>query len=478
MSPEQNNKDVTDLGERTNRYYHSPVRWSTYPEGVILACRGSKDRYDYNTETKCGSVKDWYASPNFKNKKMIPNINRCGRLKCNMDGLYLSSKKAKKSALRILAYSRLSNLNKIRFISFDFQFSQDASRLWDSENGEYKESKKDFESRKKKLKVFDFKEGESFRTWLKRVEKKITRDALTAGFQGFALIFHSCRLKTIKGVEYRVWDPHFHLIGSGYLLQGDEFFRRFGYLYVPQKSIDKKDMVQVRDLAGRLSYRINHCAFYESNIGHASHCVKYYGEMSYRKLKILEEKKIRDPVLDEEGNPLVRVRINREKIKSDLPHSIKRRIALIEYWIALYCSGKVSCVEWKGKIYDTGYYPSDWDNELAMLKNLRYEEGLEIDDLDPGDIEVLKNKQGDPIKLYSVEELKRFYNPRLGKYCVVSSYEFEKNKVPRFEELDSSFKNALDAKRVLGCWEIFLKKVNDRDPDRGLEYVNDYLEVL
>lgn len=463
---------------RTNRYYEAPVKWDTYPKGIVLACRGSRYRYDTSTHLKCGSVKDFYMSLDKKDFK--PFLNRCDRLDCYEDGMFASDKRAKDASMRILGGIRCSDEIKLKFFSFNIRMAQDARRLRN-------ESYEKFILRKKNLIKFNMVPGEDFENYIKRVQKIVSKQARNAGLKGFAMITHACRLKNVSGIEMRVWSLHFHLIGYGYLLDGKDFIQKYGYNYTPQKFIDITKYSEVMELQKRISYRINHCAFFRyKSSGKACHSVKYFGDMSYNKLKIPEQVKNFESILNDSGYEFVKVDINRDKIKSKTSSGVKKFLSIFSakiekfkhdgFYVYNHLDFDNGNPDNDGLIYD--YYPEKWDRAIEYAKKLIFNDDLIFENLQEEDVTIKLDKNGQQIKLVHVEVLRKYYNKQNNKISVVSSNEFVLMRVPHFELLDESYKNLVDLDSLKRVWENFIKKINERDKDGGIKYIDKYLEVI
>jgi hypothetical protein len=418
---ESNNSDSYILGERSNRYIESDIDWETYPSGIVLALRGTKEHYDDITNHKCGSIKAYFV--NEDNKEDIkPYLNRCSQLSCYEDGAYIAYKRAKNVALRVLGYTRTVDWNSIKFGSANLDTN---------------------------LPKFKFKKNEDFSSWLKRSRKITADDLKKAGLKAFCLIFHADRLKQQYNKngkpildnegnpkEKRVFDPHFHFIGCGYLDKSNEFYERFGYTYTTQKSASIYSKKDIQSLANRIGYRLNHSAYYKYDNGCASHSVVYYGEMGYNQLKTFvnnegkkADLKYTEYITDDDGNKYVAVRIDKKYIKSDKPKSIQNKLKSIENEIKNY----------------SGYLPLELEKRYNQYKDLIYENNLQIDSAWTKEkIEYyLSPHTKEKIYLVRVERLKRFVNANTGKVADVSTFEFKEGLIPHFEHLDDfcSFKN-------------------------------------
>ncbi len=405
------NKSEISIGQRSNRYLDAPVDWGTYPENIVLACRGTQYAYNDFTQANCGTLKrfndksiffvgeDYSGTPK-------PMLNRCGKLSCNMDGIHIASKRGKNSALRVLAYLKLTNWNQIKFISFNIKDSHTAERL---NTDKIRETREEFKERKKKLKIFDFKPDENIYTWLTRTRKIIQKHAIESGLRGNAIIFHSCRLKQIGyPVETRRFDPHFHNICVGKIMEQNKFFRKYGYNYTQQKPIDRRNKESLRSLPRRIAYRLNHSAYAFTKNGNSMQSIAYSGGMGYRSLRIGKKEKNFEYLLTETGAKMVAVKLN---ATSEQPSNVKRQLM----------KEKVK----KGKL---ARLMNEQSNFSKILNNSIYQKDLKIDeswkeqDLDF----VLNPKTREKMYLVEVEIVKKFIYKN--KTCIVSSNDFKKKK--------------------------------------------------
>lgn len=67
------------------------------------------------------------------------------------------------------------------------------------------------------------------------------------------------------------FSPHFHIIGSGFLMDSDEFFAKTGWIY--------KNLGDRRSLKDTIYYLLTHCANHEKH-----HAVTWFGLFSYNKI--------------------------------------------------------------------------------------------------------------------------------------------------------------------------------------------------
>lgn len=371
-------------GKRTNRYLDAPIAYEQYPSDIEFASKG-KSQYD------CCSIKDIFTTKTKKEFKLV--VKDCGKLDCKVCGPLVASKRAKRSALRILASIKLTDWIQINFASLNY--TQESHPMKENETGkEYK----------------------------LRIEKEIAKDIMECGIEGFALIYHSCRIKQINGIEMRTWSGHFHMIYYGIMPHFDVFAEKFGYTYsVPKKdsSIDIYNKEQLAHLVPRISYRLNHCAIFRSKSGQSLHTIKYYGQMSYRKLQKIDEIKKTETMTDSEGNPFVKIEVSAEKIKSS------KNMLLFQKLLALKREKLNLELDNIGKTF---YYPMGFLAEIERLESMRFNKDVEISK----DIEFNPyiNESNELTYLVEVEHIITFKKIDTGQVITVSSYELEKDKTP------------------------------------------------
>lgn len=422
--PEINDNSTYTAGKRSNRYLKAGVNWSTYPKGVVLACRGTKDNYDDTTTIKCGTVKYVFLPENCKKSdNPIPKyaLNRCGKLACNEDGMFIASKRARRLAPNFLAMAKISGNNNLTFLSMNIDM---------------------------KLDKFKFRKNESFEKWAKRTRNTVAKNAKEAGMHSFSLILHADRIKIRNGYEgirifEREWDPHYHLIGFGYIIDSNDFYKKYGYTYRQQKKLDLSKKDDLKDLVARISYRLNHSAFYRSKSGRASDSIVYYGGMSNGKLSCTDEIKLKSDITDDYGNRYVAVEVPKEAMKFETPFKIKMEIKSLK--IAM----KKAIIKQPEL---NGYYPPEMEKRYNSLKELIFPKNLEMElnFLEKGYKFPYKLSQhtGMEICLYEVETVKRFFHKDYGIYTVVSSNDFIPEKESHYAALDPKFSMETRVKAV------------------------------
>lgn len=112
-----------------------------------------------------------------------------------------------------------------------------------------------------------------------------------AGVKGGLVIFHPFRHNKPEKANYNpsipayVWylSPHFHVVGSGFLMKSDDFYNETGWIY---KKHDERVTVK-----GTIKYQLTHCGINEN-----FHAITYFGALSYNKVVIDTETVTDEPV--------------------------------------------------------------------------------------------------------------------------------------------------------------------------------------
>lgn len=423
-------------GDRTNRYYKAPIDWSTYPKGVYLACRGSQITYESFTSFNCGTVKKTFTGLHTKNdvKKLISS---CDKLVCHCCGKHTADKTAVDAGMRLLGYARTTNFNQIKFFSFNIIVPEDACQFDD-------ETDQDFKARKKKLLFWKLRPEEDFESYKKRTQARIAKIAKEAGMKGFYIIMHADRITQIDGC--RQWSPHFHVDGVGFLINQKDFMKKYGFNYSQQSHpINVNDKKSKEDLIHRIAYRKNHSAFYKSK--HFSDSIIYYGEVSYRKFKVVDQKKLITNVVDRSGSPYVAIKIPKKYIRSKPFPVIKNKIRTIQNQILLY--KKLGFYVYNhhhfrmgDQVYDGlkfEYFPQKLMDDYQFYKKQVYNYKFKLKSGWRENSEFEKDKNDEYLYLVEVEKLQKFFNPLTRKYSLVSSNEFKKGKKCHFSAIDDDF---------------------------------------
>lgn len=482
-------------GKRTNRYFNLPVKWDTYPEGVVLASRGTKKNYDNFTDFDCGTITKLFAPvkdgviKKVKGDQVKKQLKSCDKLDCHCCGLQSASKTAVDSAMHHMAYARTTNYNQIKFISFDMIGSKDAKQ---GDN----ESKEHFKERKKKLKKFDLLPGENFRSYKMRIQPIISNIAKETGMKGFSLVMHADRIDDFNGIDVRNWNPHFHLVGCGYILNQNEFFEKYGFGYTQfepinineiKKKKDKKGQIELEypmeELTRRIAYIKNHSAFYKTPGCRNSHSIIYYGDLSYRKLEKVDEVKIIEEVKDDDDDPYLAIKIPKKFLHSKVSKYAKFRLNQIRRQILLYkmrgyyeynsnhFDKRTGNKIYDGKKFD--YFPEKLLQEYnQILKENIYNNKFKIKEGWNKFAKIEYTKEGSVIRLVEVEVLQRWYNKVTRKYANVSSNECF-GKPANFQEIDDKYSaRKAPLEQRINVWKKIIKRKELKGNVRWEDYYN------
>lgn len=391
-----------DLGKRSNRYLNAEIDYSTYPEGIGHACRGSKRKPDSVNKESCGSLKfPFVAMDNIGPVKYASHC--CHKASCRICGMETARRNAKRVAL---------NLLKFKNCGFKFLILLSLNVF----------NKKD----KTYAKGYEFEPYENLKDWIKKAEKRNSIILKECGMSGFYQIFHSDRLHKIYNAnnefikEVRQWSPHFHIIGIGVMPKSNIFIEKYGFTYRSQKSVHFNNNEQKESLIARIAYRLNHCAFSYNDSGRQTKAYKSYGLMANNMCKTLRSREIKQNIVNENDSPYVAKDI-KSFLSSGKPKHIKNRMKLIRNRMAV-------------DITNTGYARVKDDHNYIMLKNkiyvnrhLKLKDGWQYSN--PKCIEKPFSKETDKkIYLKEVEYLREVEVKGFRKH-IISSNELIKDKM-------------------------------------------------
>lgn len=125
----------------------------------------------------------------------------------------------------------------------------------------------------------------------RKLKAKAIKIMKKAGVKGGLVVFHPFRQNDPRETNFNpsipgyVWylSPHFHVVGSGYLQQSDDFYNETGWIY---KKMDRRETVK-----GTIKYTLTHCGINEN-----FHAITYFGALSYNKVVIDTETVTDEPI--------------------------------------------------------------------------------------------------------------------------------------------------------------------------------------
>jgi hypothetical protein len=110
----------------------------------------------------------------------------------------------------------------------------------------------------------------------KSMKKEVRKVLKEVGCHDFSLVYHPFR----KNVQERFWyySPHFHVVGFGWIAGTKEIFDKEGWIV---KNLGIRRGIEVFQT---YFYLLSHCGIKPKN-----HTVIWFGNISYSKLKVMEE---------------------------------------------------------------------------------------------------------------------------------------------------------------------------------------------
>ena len=98
------------------------------------------------------------------------------------------------------------------------------------------------------------------------------------GLSGGCIIFHSHRKKFVLGVPVWYYSPHFHVVGYGYVMCADSFYRLTGWVY--------KNKGVRNTVYGTIFYLLTHAGLGYVDDRRVFHCNTWFGVMGYSRMVI------------------------------------------------------------------------------------------------------------------------------------------------------------------------------------------------
>ena len=412
-------------GKRTNKYLDAPINESSYPDGVALACRGTREFRDKNNKENCNVYKFTFIPVDSVGTKQHA-FHVCDIATCRLCGIATANRNARRIAFKLLRLKHLS-AKRILFGSLN---------IYNPKDGTYGSTKRDKLSKQIN---FEFPKGMDFWVWLEKSFKNVSKILKELDFTAFDVIFHADRIDKIT--KERNWSPHFHIIGLGYLPNHDIFDVEYGFNYTRFDDIHFSSKEEMAQLIPRISYYLNHAASYNnvivrkkdtryhkkgSKYNRLANFCRSYGLLSNNACKTYKEysEDIKNDVFNDNGLPYV-AHDDSMNLKSRAPKSARKRINKLG----------LECMSWqhyygyrykhaglydarKKRIYDYKLKEKHVHSKMILIEN-PFAKGLDTK-IYLKDVERIR-----------VIRLKGFDSngSRYPKHCI-SSYELDSKKIP------------------------------------------------
>ncbi|MFX1392650.1 MAG: hypothetical protein ACFFAH_03665 [Promethearchaeota archaeon] len=256
----EKNKIIKWRRQYKNKVYKKYSSW-------ILAGSGNfkltKD--DGRYRMSCNTYRNAYTCENHPIKSMKIGLNHCNKFDCETCYTYTASNRALRisetmEALKGEAKKENINIGRIKHIML----------------------------MPKKISLLLFINYDKFLKFRRKVKKMLQE----CGIFAFAIFTHLWVLRcTNCGNEENIckcqekdifWElnPHFHVIGFGYMLNNQEFRKKFNY-WIYRKFPDRKN---IKDAYNTVFYVLTHCALWKKPDGNLKPAYKDYGYLEVKEL--------------------------------------------------------------------------------------------------------------------------------------------------------------------------------------------------